>query len=369
LKIAINCRYLRKHPEGIGWYLYEMLVHWLTEHQEHEYHLLFDQEPEINFPDCNYQVHIIPPQTSNILSIARWSMRSIHRWLEEHKPDVFYSPDGFCPLRKSVKTVISVHDLAPLAFPGHMYLSARWFYRLFQKRMIRNADHVITVSEFSKREIIKHAHVSPKQVSVVYNGVRDVFQPASELQVEEIRNKYKLTKPYFLYYGSIHPRKNVISVIRAFEHYKSHGGTHQLVISGRFAWKTKQEKEALSKSPAREDIIQLDYLAENELVPLITGSAALLYLSTYEGFGLPVLEAMACGTLVVTSEKSAMSEFSADAAILTNPHKIENISLILENIEKKPNLYALRSPLGLKISKSYSWGKAAGKILQRLITV
>ena len=369
MKVAINCRYLRKYPEGIGWYLKELLSHWLSDHPEHEYHLLFDREPELTFESENCFTHIVKPVTTHSFSIAWWSTISINRWLKRHKPDLFFSPDGFCPISGSCKKVVTVHDIAPLVFPEHMTFVIRWYYRIFQKRMIRSADHIITVSKFSKDEIVRFTNTKPEKVSVVYNGVRDIFKPASQPDIDAIKSKHKIRGSYFLYYGSIHPRKNVIRLIRAFEAYRSKGGTFNLVISGRLAWKTKAEEEALVNSLYKDFIIHLDYLPDEELVPLISGAEALAYISTYEGFGLPVLEAMACGTVAITSTNSAMSEFSGGASILVEPLDIHHVSRILERVEEGDASIENNISQGLELSKTLSWKKAADRVMEVLVRI
>ena len=347
--------------EGIGSYIHEIVRHWLTENPDIKWTLIFDRKLDyFERFDCDRVV--LSPKTSHTLSIAYWNEVPLTSWLHKNKPDIYFSPDGFIPLRSNVKCVPVVHDVAALVFPQYMRLRDYLYYRAFQVKMIRRAWCVITVSEFSKTEIIKCAKVSEEKVHAVYNGVQKALSQGSS--DEKDLASHGISGPYFIYIGSIHPRKNVHGLLASFRIYREQGGQHDLVLCGRKAWKTQDIDDLLADTVIKEHIHHLDYVPSQALSDLLRGAVALVYVSHYEGFGLPVLEAMAAGVPVITSSNSAMSEFGKDAVLTADPLDHETIADSMLNLESDENLRASLIAKGLEQSTDLTYLNASQKILK-----
>ena len=340
-----------------------MVRHWLANNPEVKWTLIFDR-PCDAFASEKVDRVILGPTTSHTPSIALWNERSVTRWLNKNKPDIYYSPDGFIPLRSSVRCVPVVHDLAPLIYPQYMRWRDYIYYRLFQVRMIRKAWFVSTVSNFSKNEIVNYCKIKPEKVFVGYNGLHSGFidQPKASTSLDDL----SIDKPHFLYYGSIHPRKNVFGVIKSFEKYREKGGQAMLVIAGRRAWKSNEVDELLNHSPVAEHMIWLPYLESSTLQMVLREALGLIYISHYEGFGLPVLEAMDSGVPVITSENSAMSEVGGDAVITCSPLDHAAIADMMKELESDPSLRTKLVERGKERAKQFSYLESSQQVLKLL---
>ena len=349
--------------EGLGWYTYEIVRNWLIHHPEVRWTLIFDRQSDL-LTEFDVERVILKPKTSHTPSIAYWNEGPLTRWLRKHKPAIYFSPDGFIPLRSSVKCVAVVHDLAPLVYPQYMRWRDYIYYRLFQIRMIKRASHVFTVSEFSKNEIIRCSSKKPEHITVAYNGLHSGFESTVVSSVD--LHSLGITEPFFMYYGSVHPRKNVFGLIKSFELYRQNGGQAQLVISGRRAWMSKEIEDLLAASDHAKAVVWLPYLDGKTLKAILIKSTGLIYISHYEGFGLPVLEAMASGVPVITSANSSMSEIGGDAVITCD--SVDHISVAewMTRIEADSQLQEELKRKGKERAKAYSYFQSSEKILKIL---
>jgi glycosyltransferase involved in cell wall biosynthesis len=243
-----------------------------------------------------------------------------------------------------------------------MKFSDRLYYNYFFPKFHRKADKIIAVSEFTKNDIIKHYNIEASKIEVVHNAANGHFYSISDY--EKIRYQNLLTggKPYFVYLGSIHPRKNVVNLIKAFEIFKKNrGGDHCLAIIGRPAWKTTEFYNALSNSAYKDSIItkQID---RSELQGYIGSAEALFYVSFFEGFGIPILEGFEAGVPVVTSVSSSMPEVAGHAALLVDPDSPEAIADAMENLTNSPQMSKTLIQKGRERLNSFSWDESARKI-------
>ena len=240
--------------------------------------------------------------------------------------DVFWSPDGFTSLEYSGKKATVIHDLGFEHYPDHVPFLVGKYYRRFTPKYAHDSDHVFAVSQSTADDVITSYGVSSDKVSVAYNGVRKGFRPLTSKEKLDTKEKYSQGEDYFLFVGAMHPRKNVEGLVTAFEHYKTKfGGNQKLLITGRKAWLTERISQVLETMKHKKDVEFLGYLNQDELIQ-ITGSAkACLYLSLFEGFGVPLLEAMTCGVPVICSNVSCMPEIVGDAGILVPPDQPELI--------------------------------------------
>ena len=289
---------------------------------------------------------------------------------KKYKADVFLSPDNFLSLRTPIKTVLVTHDLAYLHFPFQNSFFQKKYYEIFSPRFNRRADHIVAVSEFTKKDIAERYGIDSDNISVACNGCSSLFQPLQELEKQKVRDNYAEGKPYFFYIGSIHPRKNVHRLIRAFSEFKKNEQSGlKLIIAGRFAWEPGEVKKSFDQSNCKSDIHFLGYVDDKELPKLMAGSLACTYVSLFEGFGIPILQAMHCEVPIITSNISSMPEVAGKAAILIDPFSIQEIANAMRQIFEDEHLSNRLIEEGRIQRKKFTWQKAADVVYGSILKV
>lgn len=361
MKIAVNTRLLLKDKlEGIGWVAYECLRRMVKSHPEVEFHFIFDREPDPKFifADNVKPVVLFPQARHPFLYIAFFEF-AVTNYLRKIKADLYLSPDGYLSLRSKTKQIAVFHDLNFEHFPQDFPKIHLWHYKKFFPRYAKKADKIITVSEFSKKDICECYGINPEKINVAYNGANEIFTPVNEYVKEEIRNKYSEGKPYFMFVGSLHPRKNLARLFTSFDIFKKRNNNDiKLVIVGSKRWWTEPIKNAYESMIHKNDVIFTGRLSAEDL-HLVTASAlASVYVSYFEGFGIPIVEAFKCDTPVVTSNVTSMPEVANNAALLVDPFKEESIADAMEKIMDEK----IREELiekGRIRRQDFSWDKAA----------
>ncbi len=369
MKIAVNTRFLLKtNLEGIGWFTYETLRRMVERHPEDEFIFFFDRpfEPEYIFGKNVTPVVLFPPARHPFLFVA-WFDLAVAWALRKHRPDVFYSPDGFLSLLTAVPTLLVVHDIAHVHYPTQVGFFQRKYYDFFIPKFLKKSSHIVTVSEFSKQDIIREYGIENSKISVVANGCRTVFVPLSESDVQSVRKEYSGGQPYFFYVGAIHPRKNVARLIEAFDIFKQKNNSSvKLLLGGRMAWQTGEVKSAWELAKSHADIKFLGYLDAQKLAQLTAAAVAITYVSLLEGFGVPLLEAMYCDVPLITSRSSSMPEVAGDAAILVNPMDASAIAEAMERVTTDNILRAQLVEKGRAQRQKFDWNDSAEKIYEVL---
>lgn len=368
MRIAVNTRFLLKGKlEGIGWYTYEILKRMVDAHPEDDFFFLFDRPYDQKFVfAANVTGIVVPPPARHPVLWYLWFEVAIPRILKKIKADVFFSPDGYCSLRSKVPTLMTMHDLAYLHYPEQVDSLTERYYRYFVPRFLNRAEKVATVSDYVKNDIIKSLQIPADKIFRAYNGARDEFKPLVEDSKQLIRNQYSDGKEYFLYYGALHPRKNIVNLINAFERFKSINNTStKLLLIGRMAWQTSEIENRIKNSPFAADIKHINYL-DTSLPLLVASAKAVVYISLFEGFGLPVLEAMKCGVPVITSDVTSMPEVAGDAAICVDPQDVNEIVNALEKVEKDKHIATILVQKGLDRSTFFSWDLTAEAIYRSI---
>lgn len=281
------------------------------------------------------------------------------------KTDVFHGPCFYCPRSLRAKLVVTVHDMMPFRHPE--YLRSDWVSSL--KRTMEGsssrADSVIAVSEFTKGEICELFKIREERIRVIYNGVAPIYYPRTDRnQLEIIKKKYGIPGPYFLFVGAIEPKKNIAALIDAWTALRS--STHYqypLVLVGNKGWYFEKLQKDIHHHLVRKDIICTGSIVSDDLPYLYSGAEAFIMPSLYEGFGIPVIEAMACGTPVITSNRASMPEIAADAALLVDPLSVEDIAGAMQVIASDPTRRDKLVQTGLERAKEFSWEKTARETL------
>lgn len=363
--IAVNARFLLKeYLEGYGNFISETFSRLAHKHPEHQFIFIFDRPypPEFIFSN-NVIPEVAGPETRHPLLWWWWFNYRIPKILKKYKADVFVSADGFCSLTTKVPQLLVIHDLAFVHYPKFVKGSHLWFYKRYTPAFLKMAKCVATVSEFSKQDILKCYKIAGEKISVVYNGVNENFQPIGFEEREKVKEKFADGNEYFLCTGAIHPRKNLINLIKAFSFFKKRQKSGmQLLIAGRPGWKNEDFFEALRLFKYRNDVKMLGYLETDELVKVTAGAYTMVYPSLFEGFGIPPLEAMRSGVPVLTSKVSAIPEICSDAALYFDPNNPADISQKMMLIYKDEEMRKTMIEKGEEHVKQYNWDKTSDNL-------
>ncbi|MEX1003028.1 MAG: glycosyltransferase family 1 protein [Crocinitomicaceae bacterium] len=365
MRIAINTRFLLKSKmEGFGWFTYETVKRMVESHPEHEFYFYFDRKYDDQFIfGENVKAFVFPPQARHPLLFKLWFNHSITRALRKHQPDVFLSPDGYLSLRTSTPQIAVIHDLNFEHHPEDLPKAARNYLKTYFPKFAEKAKHIITVSEFSKKDIVNTYGISPNKITVAYNGASDAFVPLSEAAKKNAREKFAGGQEYFVFVGALHPRKNVNRLFEAFDQFKkeSNSKTH-LVIVGEKLWKDQSVEEAYEKMQFKNEVHFTGHLPLERLAKAVGGAKALVFPSYFEGFGIPLVEAMKADCPILCGNLTALPEIAGDAAILINPYSVTDISSGLEKIDQDEALRKQLIEKGRERAKAFSWDTTAEKI-------
>lgn len=360
--IVVNTRLLiHNRLDGIGRFTYETLLRITRKQEDVNFVFLFDRKihEEFVFSENITPVKLLPPARRTWL-FNWWLNISVHGVLRDLNADLFLSPDGFLPLRGKTKCLPVIHDLNfehyPEDLPAHY---AKWYKKKFPQ-FAKRASRIATVSEFSKQDIAKQYNISPDKIDVVYNAASDGFVPLTPELIKATRDKWTNGDPYFLFVGSLHPRKNLERLIKAFAEFKkSTSNNIRLVITGGEFWKNDGLQDALNNLPEKNLVIFTKRVDEQELRRIMGSALALTYVPYFEGFGIPLVEAMACDVPIISSNVTAMPEVAGDAAEYCDPFSIESIASAMKKIAADENLRNDLVAKGRIQRQRYSWDKSA----------
>ncbi len=363
--IVVNTRLLiHDRLDGIGRFTFETLKRIVPAQPETQFVFLFDRNihEEFVFADNITPVKLLPPARRPFLFNAwlNWSVRGVLRDLD---PDLFLSPDGFLPLKGKTPCLPVIHDLNFEHYPEDLPPNiTRWYKKKFPL-FAQRAARIATVSEYSKNDISERYGIAKEKIDVVYNGAAHGFRPLPNDQVAEIRRQYTNGAPYFLYIGALHPRKNLERLIRAYGEFRRKNDTQtKLVIAGGNYWSYDGLKKAVETVPEKTDVVFTGRLPEHELHRLTAGALALTYVPYFEGFGIPIVEAMACDVPVITANVTAMPEVGGDAALYVDPFSEESIADALARMDKDPALREMLVEKARVQREKFSWDKTAAAL-------
>jgi glycosyltransferase involved in cell wall biosynthesis len=295
-----------------------------------------------------------------------WMEMFVRRSLVKYKADLFFSPDGFMPLSAGVPSCIVIHDINFFHRPNDLPLCSRMYYNYFFPRFARRAKRICTVSEFSANEISSAYHVETSRIKICYNGISSGFRAISNEQKNKIRQSYTDGQPFFIFAGSIHPRKNLVNLLKAFELFRSSGKTMKLVVTGKEFFGNRKLKQVHRKMQYKGDVVFTGPLKQSELDLLMGSAEALTFIPLYEGFGLPVIEAMASDVPVITSDVTSLPETGGDAAIYVDPGDYRAIADAMNLLTDSPLLKKELIKKGRIQKTKFSWDKTAECVWQTL---
>jgi glycosyltransferase involved in cell wall biosynthesis len=293
-----------------------------------------------------------------------------HFWLpnilHSNQVKVMHGPATLAPLyHRDYATVVTIHDLVAFLFPETIPRKYAMYMRWLIKRVVKRADRIISVSENTKYDLVTVLGADPDKITVVYEAAQPKFKPVDDpAKLEEVKRRYNIDSPFLYHVGNIEPRKNLVRLIKAFLLLRERiGRTAKLVISGQEGWLTKKLYTAFNSLDFKDDVIFTGYVPHEDLPILMNAAQAFVFPSLYEGFGLPALEAMQCGTPVITSNISSLPEIVGQAAILVDPQDEDSIANGMQRVLEDGALRQRLSSQGLKQAALFSWEKAASQTL------
>ncbi|TDO03950.1 glycosyltransferase family 4 protein [Sunxiuqinia elliptica] len=360
--IAVNTRLLQKGKlEGIGWFTRETLSRITRNHPEHQFLFLFDRpyDEEFVFSD-NVTPLVIAPPTRHPLLWYLWFEIMVPRVLRKYKADLFLSPDGYLSLSTKVKQLAVIHDINFAHRPKDLPWLTAHYYNHFFPKFAKKAKRLATVSYYSKEDLIRTYKIHPDDIDVVYNGVNTLYTPTTSEEQEATRQKYTDGKQYFLYIGSLHPRKNICGLLRAFDAFRTSMETDiKLVITGGEMFKTEEISKTYEGMRFKEDVVFTGRLPIEELHQVLGAALALTFVPYFEGFGIPVIEGMSAGIPVICSNTTSLPEVGGNAVLYADPFVVSQIKDAMVQIASDETLREELIQKGKKQLQQFSWDKTA----------
>lgn len=360
MKIAVNTRFLLPHRlEGIGWFTYEIFQRLVTRYPEHDFIFYFDRPYKERFVfGTNVTPIVLHPQARHPILWKLWFNVSLQYSLAKRKPDILISPDGYIPLPNRVKSIAVIHDINFEHNPEYLLGSARKYFLKYFRIFANEATRVATVSKFSKTDISEMYQVDTDKIDLIYNGIGDFFKPLPSLDQEQIKQEYTDGDSYFVFVGALNPRKNLEGMLAAYILYRQQGGTNKFVIVGtKMYWPASLEK-CIAEHPFKDDLVFSGRLEREGLNKVLASAEALLFVSHFEGFGIPMIEAFQCEIPVITSTKTSLPEVADGAAILCEPDDYEGIAKAMFQVSE-PEIRDTLIAKGKKRAEFFTWERSA----------
>ncbi len=362
MKIAVNTRLVLPHKiDGIGLFTLEVFNKIITDNPTVDFILINDRTiKHTYFKQKNVTSKTINPQARHPYLYAIWYQFSLKRFLKKLKPDVFVATDGMIPFKTETKTLAVIHDLNFEHHPEHLPKNFLNFYQTNFPKFAHQATRIATVSEFSKKDICDTYKIDSAKIDVVYNGPKDIFAPIDFSLQTNVKEHYSSGNDFFLFVGTLHPRKNLINLFLAFDNFKTKtNSTKKLLIVGKKMWWTDEIETAFNQLKFKNDIIFAGRVNEKELYKITASAFAMTYVPVFEGFGIPLVEAMSCGTPVITSNVTSMPEVVEEAGLLVDPFSVDDIANAMIRISEENGLREELSKRSLIQAQKFSWQKTA----------
>lgn len=372
MKIAINTRFLLPTKlEGFGWFTHEVVKRIVQNNPEHEFYFFFDRKYDSKFIyGDNVTPIVINPPARHPFLYYLWFEFGVKKALIKHNIDVFLSPDGYLSLGSDVKQIPVIHDLSFVHYPEDLpFLNEKYVNHYFPK-FAKKASKIITVSEYSKSDIEKSFGISEDKITVAHNGIGDFFQPILEEKKKETRSKFTNGKEYFLFVSALQPRKNVTKLFEAFDQFKKETKSDvKLLMVGEKYWWNKEIKQVFDAMTYQSEVIFTGHIQAEDLKNVYGAGLALTYVSYFEGFGIPLVEAMKCELPIISSDKTSLPEVGGEAAIYVNPFSTEDIKNGMLRIFKDQSLREELIENGKSRAQLFSWDKTAKIVWDTIVEV
>ena len=355
-----------KQKTGVEWYSYN-LINELKKIDQNNHYILYSQDILLD------ELGILPNNFEN--KILEWPFKKmwtqIRLWHNANidKNDYLFIPAGIIPAipMKKYKIITTIHDIAFLEYPQYFSKKELILQKIGLKLATTQADKIITISNFSKQEIIKYTNSNPDKIFVTHLGYNNqkFFVEKNEEKFKNIKEKYNLPDKFIIYIGRIEEKKNIINQIKAFQKFRAIHNDYYFILIGHKGYNYDMIKKYLLDNGLYQNIIELGWVEENDLTTILNMAILFMYVTNYEGFGLPILEAQACGIPVITSENTSQKEIAEDSVLYSMPSDIDKMAEnILEIIDNKNNIKEKLIEKGFNNIKKFSWKECAEKTLE-----
>lgn len=362
MKIAIDIRSAAGEKAGKGWYAFHIVRNLLKLDSKNEY-ILYTKDSIAGFEQFP-NVHMKVFKSPGLI----WHY-AVARDAKQENVDYFFAPSSYITpaiLHKSIKSIITVHDLVAFLFPNRHNKKATILEKIFLKKALKKAHHVLTVSNNTKNDLLKRFSIKADEISVIPCAADSNYRPIKEESLEKFIKQTNLPKKFFLAVGTLEPRKNYTTLIKAFSNFAHLYPNHHLVIVGKEGWKFQPVYDEINKNYLNKKVHILGYLSNSSLQKLYNLATALVFPSHYEGFGIPPLEAMQSGCPVISSSTSSMPEVLGDCGMMCKPGSIDDFTSAMLEITANPELRAQLSAKGVERAMKFSWEESAKNLLKLL---
>lgn len=364
MKIGIDARSMFGTPTGVGRYLANLVRQLQRIDQENTYWLYTDRHAPAapQFSANFYHKQLTLPALNNYFT---WNHLRLPPELWLHPVDLFHFPFYTMPVFRNYRSIVTIHDITYEIHPEWYSWKGLVAMRFFSKYAARHADRILTDSQCTKRDLVTHYQIPEAKIHVIACGVEERFQPLADREIlSRIKATYQITaSQVVLYVGSIHTRRNVTTLIRAFQRVCQHVPDVQLVLVGKLEYPYLDLPALMKELGVTRQVLWPGYVRDEDLPGLYNLADAFIYPSSYEGFGLPVLEAMACGTPVITANTSSLPEVVGDAAILIDPVNLGDMTDAMTQLLNNADLRQDFSARGIARARQFSWERTARETL------
>lgn len=357
---VLDARTATPHFPGIGRYVANLaraLIPQLA--PDERLTVFFDPAHPLELPSGD-SVHSLPVDVSPFSLRQQWA---IPRLLQQHKANVYHSAYYLMPYFPGVPTLLTLYDLIPIYFPGHSTLKARLLFRWATALALRTTQHTLAISEATRRDFLACFRLQPERITAIPLAADPAFTPQSPEVVAALRARYHLPKKFVLYLGSNKPHKNLVRLVEAWAAVQTEVSDYTLVIAGAWLPQHPEPRQRAQALGINDRVCWLGPLPGADLPALYTAADVFVFPSLYEGFGLPVIEAMACGTPVACANTSSLPEVAGDAAVLFDPSQTGAIVDAVQRLLGDVNLRADLRRRGLTQAAGFSWTRTAQQTL------
>jgi glycosyltransferase involved in cell wall biosynthesis len=366
MHVVLDARYIARRQSGVGAYAQRLITGLATIDQRNRYTCLVATEgPGLPVRQANIAASPTRVSFEDHLRGDLWLLGYLPFRLRALRTDVYHGPAVFLPhVKLGFRTVVTIHDLVSFLFPETVPRKYSLYMRLMTRLAARSADRIIAVSEATKADLVETLRVPPAKITVIHEAVGPEFaRPLLPEAIETVIRRYGLRRPYCLFVGNLEPRKNLPTLIEAFAGVRRRLGSTQLVLAGTRAWLHAGIFRAVEQHGVGDAVVFTDYVPLGDLPALYAGATCFVFPSLYEGFGLPVLEAMAAGAPVVAARAGSIPEVAGDAALLVDARAPGELATAIEAVLTDPALRERLVARGHARALRFEWNTVARQTL------
>jgi glycosyltransferase involved in cell wall biosynthesis len=368
VRIGVNALQLRTRNSGVGQYVYQMVSSLLSSGTDQfQIYLSHGMTPVEWSSGQSTVIKEIPFRKEQFIFRNLYELFFFGSALGRDNLSLFWSPDTKLPLflPSNIPYVVTVHDLAIFREPETYELSRAIYWRKLFKHAIRSSACIVAISQTTKNDLIELMNIPPEKIRVIYDGVSPSFRLIDDqVHLARVASKYSLPNQFLLFVGLFGPRKNIAGILQAYAILKKkHHASHHLVMVGERGWRYRTDLELVQRLGLENDVVFPGFVEDEDLPAVYNLADVFIFPSLYEGFGLPVLEAMACGTPVVTSNLSALPEVVGTSGVLVDPRDPEEIALGVHRLLSNSKLASSLVKAGLERSSHFTWENAAEQLM------